>query len=110
MEAVMCVVVLVLPHLTPQPLFPDGEEIQIPLFSPWERFVAYRKRCKVEFKCPVGSGGSTETRRGAGVRGCEAANYLHEASACKGQKLEGLQPVGVTYLPVSVLWKAVPRI
>ena len=27
--------------------------------------------------------------RGAGVRGCEAANYPRKASACKGQKLGG---------------------
>ena len=25
---------------------------------------------------------------GAGMRGCEAANYLHEPSACKDQELE----------------------
>ena len=29
---------------------------------------------------------------GAGVRGCEAADYLRETSACKGQKLGGLKP------------------
>ena len=26
----------------------DGEEIQLFLISPWEKFVAYRERCKVE--------------------------------------------------------------
>ena len=29
---------------------------------------------------------------GAGARGCEEADYLREASACEGQKLEGLKP------------------
>ena len=28
---------------------------------------------------------------GAGVRGCEAADYLRETSTCKGQKLGGLK-------------------
>ena len=26
----------------------DGEEIKLFLISPWEKFVAYRERCKVE--------------------------------------------------------------
>ena len=35
-------------------------------------------------------GGGTEIQLGgAGVRGCKAANYPREASACKGQKLGG---------------------
>ena len=29
---------------------------------------------------------------GAGIRGCEAAYYLHEASACEGRELGGLKP------------------
>ena len=29
---------------------------------------------------------------GAGMRGCEAADYPHEASACEGQELGGLKP------------------
>ena len=42
------------------------------------------------------SGGGTEIRLGgggAGVRGCEAADYLCEVSACEGEKL------GVPYPP-----------
>ena len=30
--------------------------------------------------------------RGAGVRGCEAAEYPHEVSAHEGQELGGLKP------------------
>ena len=30
---------------------------------------------------------------GAGVRGCEAADYLHEASACEGQKWGAKSPL-----------------
>ena len=34
------------------------------------------------------SGGGTEIQSvGAGVRGCEAADYLCEASVCEGQEL-----------------------
>ena len=29
---------------------------------------------------------------GAGARGCEAADYPREASACEGQKLRGSRP------------------
>ena len=39
------------------------------------------------------SGGRTEIRLGgAGVRGYEAADYLHEAFACKSQELGPLAP------------------
>ena len=38
----------------------------------------------------IGGGG------GAGVRACEAADYLREASACEGQKLGGLKPPSPT--------------
>ena len=33
---------------------------------------------------------------GAGVRACEAADYLRKASACKGQKLGELKPPSPT--------------
>jgi len=45
----------------------DGDEVQMSLISPWEKFIAYRER---KFKCPV----------------------------------------GVAYLPVPALWKAVSTI
>ena len=32
---------------------------------------------------------------GAGTRGCEAADYLHEASACEGQKLQPMTKISV---------------
>ena len=39
-----------------------------------------------------GSGGEDKYDWGAGVRGCEVADYPCEASMCEGQKLEGLKP------------------
>ena len=40
------------------------------------------------------SGSGTEIRPGggAGMRGCEAADYPHKVSACEGYKLGGLKP------------------
>ena len=49
--------------------------------SPWITSVA------AEQKYDRGGGGG-----GAGVRGREAADYLHKASACKDQKLRRLKP------------------
>ena len=42
-------------------------------------------------------GGGTEIQLGGGgqrgrVRGCKAADYLHDVSACEGQELGGLKP------------------
>ena len=34
----------------------NGEEIQLFLISPWEKFVAYRERCKVDVYMPCGCG------------------------------------------------------
>ena len=54
---------------------------------------------------------------GAGVRGCEAADYLRETSACKGQKLGGakaplapLAPPVPPPLPVAMLNTAVTKL